>query len=411
MTIACPECGAMQEAPASVRGELCCRLCDSTLELTRARSLDAALAVAAATFLLLFPAYTIPVARVSLLGAAHESYAGSGPLVMWAQGWPLLGAYVGLCGVVLPFVRFGLLTAALAAVRVERPAAWVGPAFRWAIKLETWAMVDVLVLGFFVAWSRLTAVFPVTVELGAAFFIAAGVLSLFSRAVLDKPAVWRAIAPDREAPAGEPSLSCPGCDLVLPLASEGGRCPRCAARLLARKPDSLSRTAALTTAGLLLYLPANIYPTVVVVQRWVTTPYNIVAGIRQIFSSHQIGLGLLVGATSFAIPLLKLLALAWFVAETRRGVHRRLRLKTRVYRGMTEIGRWSMADPFTLSFILPLTQYGELASSLTGAGSFAFTLLVMFTMAATETYDPRLAWDAAGARADARGGPVTVGNQ
>ena len=402
MILACPHCGALQEAPDTLRRgrKIACRLCDSPLELTGGRSLDAALALSAATFVVLFPAYLLPIGKVELLGATHESYAASGALMMWAQGWPVLGMVVGLFGVVLPFLRFGLLTVVLAAIRRRRGGVGIGRLFRWACALETWAMPDVLLLGYWVATTRLTAQFPMTFEIGTPFFVAAGVGALLSRATLDKRAAWRAIAPERaDAPQGA-SLSCPACDLVLPAETRGGRCPRCAERLHPRRPDALNRTAALTAAGLLLYVPANALPTVIIVQRWLPQSFNIVTGIKQIFSMHMFGLGLLVSATSFAIPALKLIALGWFVLAIRRRSRAGLKLRTGVYRVVDEIGRWSMAEPFTISFVLPLMQYGQLTSSLTGAGSMVFSGVVVLTLLASRAYDPRLGWDAAeGARA------------
>jgi paraquat-inducible protein A len=396
-TLACPACGAFQVAPAAARAALACFRCDIDLRRPFGRQQDVALAISAVTLLLLFPAYMLPLAKTTLLGATRESYAGSGALVIWRQGYPVLGAVIGLFGVGLPFARFGLLTLGLGALRAGRRGASVGRVLRLAFLLETWAMNDVYLLAFWVAWSRVTAKFPATPEPGMAFFIAAGVGALLCRALIDKPAVWRALMADAPA-GGEAGLACPACDLVLPTGAEGSPCPRCAERVEARKAASLSRTAALTLAGVALYGPANLMPTAVVVQQWRQTGYNIFNGIEQIFDSNLVILGLLVSATSFLIPLFKLIALCWFVLAARRRSGRALRARTKLHRALDEIGRWSMADPFTVSFVLPLMQYGELTSTNIGPGALAFSVVVVATMLATRAFDPRLAWDVAGRR-------------
>ena len=222
------------------------------------------------------------------------------------DGWPLLSLLIGLFAVALPFVRFALLTAVLGSLQLKARPPWLGRAFRWAGALEQWAMLDVFLLGLWVAYARLSATISVEVGAGCLCFIAAAVLSLVTRAMLDKAQVWALIAPDRDAPRDLPACSCSSCDLILPASFEGQACPRCAALIHARGQDSMGRTIALTLAGLLFYIPANILPIATLPIGLHPTRYNVLQGVIDLAQAGLFGLALLVFCASFAIPFLKL---------------------------------------------------------------------------------------------------------
>jgi paraquat-inducible protein A len=271
-------------------------------------------------------------------------------------------------------------------------------------------MPDVFLIGLAIGYSRIVANLPVTFGWGGFCFVAAAFLSMLSRAVLDRRSVWRAIEVEQPAIGSHESvLSCTACDLVLPLAAEGSRCPRCRARLHTRKPDSVVRTLALIIAGLALYAPATVYPMSTDLQLGELVPHRIVDGIRELYEAGLWPLGILIFCTSIAIPLVKLAGLAWFLLSIRMRSRRQLRFKTRFYRLIDEIGRWSNTDIFTIAVFLPLLQFGQILSAQAAPGAAAFILVVVITMLASRAFDPRLMWDAAGpspAAARRRGTPA-----
>jgi paraquat-inducible protein A len=163
----------------------------------------------------------------------------------------------------------------------------------------------------------------------------------------------------------------------------------------ARKPDSILRTAALCIAAFVLYIPANVYPMSTDVQLGELVPHRIVDGIRELYQAGLWPLGILIFCTSIAIPFLKLTALGWFLLSIRSRSRGRLRFKTRLYRLIDEIGRWSSTDVFTIAVFLPVLQFGGILSTRTATGAPAFLAVVVLTMLAARTFDPRLMWDAA----------------
>ncbi|HET9018446.1 MAG TPA: paraquat-inducible protein A, partial [Acetobacteraceae bacterium] len=133
MLIACPDCAAIQEMPPPPpHGRLDCCRCGHVFENTTGRSVDAALACALATLMLLIPANGLTLMTVHVAGIDDSTHLASGLGTFWAQGWPAPALILGLQGIVLPFLRFGLLAATLLAVRFGVRGGWVGPAFRWS---------------------------------------------------------------------------------------------------------------------------------------------------------------------------------------------------------------------------------------------------------------------------------------
>jgi paraquat-inducible protein A len=395
MQIACSDCGTAQKIPVLRGGGrlLCCR-CGDTLERATGRSLDSALSLSLATLLLLFPANLMTLLQVTIAGVDRSSRLGSGVIDIWTEGWPLLAVVAGLQGVILPFLRFGLLATALGTVRSRRHVPWAGMLFRWAERLDLWAMPDVFLVGAAVGYSRVAARLPSHIEPGGWCLIAAATCAMLTRASLDRRAIWRMIQAPEPPPSG-PTIACRTCDLVVPAASEGGHCPRCRGRLHHRQPFSLTHATALIAAGYLLYPVANYFPMSIDFQLGTPHAHTIASGVEQLLEAGFWPLALVIFTTSIAIPLLKLVGLTWLIWSARRGATRRLVTKTRLYRVIEEIGRWSNVDIFTIVIFLPLMQFGTLVSVRAGTGAPAFLAVIVLTMLAVRLFDPRLLWDRA----------------
>jgi paraquat-inducible protein A len=398
VTIACPECGTLEEIPRlRWRDTAVCIRCRSDLEKTNGRSIGAALACSLATFLLLVPVNVLPLLRVDIFGMHSQNITAAGIAQLWARGWILLAGLSALFVIVIPFLRFGLLSAVLAALRFERRPSWLGAAFRWSLWLDPWAMIDVYLLAGCIGYFRLINIDQarVTIQLGGACFIAAAFLTMLSRATLDRRTVWRAIGGETHARRGEPMLGCTTCDLVQPAAREGQCCPRCGARLRLRKLDAAAWTGALLVAALVLIFPANIYPMNISNHLGQEVHYTIMTGVQDLFKAGLYPLGVLIFCTSILTPGVKILALGWCVLSVWRGSRRHLVAKTRVLRVIAEMGRWSKTDPFAIVFFVPLVHFGSLGSEDAGWGATAFMMMTFLTMVASVTFDPRLMWDVA----------------
>ena len=398
MLIACPDCGTLAElSPLPPRSRSICWLCRRDLEKTSGRSITAALACALGTVLLLVPANALPLLRIDLFGIQSQNAIGGGIASLWNNQWFLISAATTAFVIILPFVFFGLLSAVLGCLRFGYRPPWLAAAFRWSAWLDLWAMPDVFLLASFVGYYRLIHLSQADVSIapGGACFLAAGFLAMLTRAALDRRTVWRMLGPVEAVPLDADTLSCTTCDLVRPLSCEGQRCPRCGARLRARKIDAEARTVALILTGFLLFIPANVLPMEVSSQLGTQQNYTIFTGVRELFQRGLWPLGCLIFCTSIGIPFGKLLVLSWCVHSVWDRSQKRLITKTKLFRLVAELGRWSKVDPFTIVFFVPLVKFGALASATAGWGATAFMMMSILTMAASNTFDTRLMWDAA----------------
>ncbi|MGH7057641.1 MAG: paraquat-inducible protein A [Acetobacteraceae bacterium] len=392
--IACPDCGAIQQLPPSPpQGRLECWRCGHVLERAAGRSLDRALACATATLLLLFPANLLTLATVHAAGLTASTRLGSGIFTAWAQRWPLVAIVLGLEGVILPFLRFGLLAAVLAALRFGRGGGWTGVAFRYSEKLDLWAMADVFLIGGGIGYGRVVSETPVTIGPGGWCFIAAALMTMVTRASLERRAVWRRIkAPPSHAGPG--AIACTSCDLVLPPTSEGHRCPRCAAPLHRRRPNSAKECAALVIAGWALTPIAYGFPMSEFWKVGMVHPHTIIDGIRLLFQHGFALFGVIIFLVSLIFPFTKLICFTWFLLSIHERSTYRLRTKTWLYRFIDEGGRWSTLDPFTVVIFAPMIQFSSLAHIDIMGGSPAFLATVVISLIAGRVLDPRLMWDA-----------------
>jgi paraquat-inducible protein A len=256
-------------------------------------------------------------------------------------------------------------------------------------------MLDVFLLAFLVAYARLAATITVSVGPGCLCFLAAGLLTLLNRAMLDKKAVWALILAQPPVDLDRPVISCEACELLVPAGEAETACPRCNLRLAARKTNAVGRAAALTTAGIILYAPANILPIATIPINLTPTSYNIIGGVHDLMTAGLYGLAALVFTASFLIPVLKLAALAWFIHSVRARSRKGLVVKTRLYQLVDEIGRWSMVDPLVIACFVPVVHYNALLTARAEAAAPFFTGVVISTIFAAKAFDPRQMWDAA----------------
>jgi len=177
------------------------------------------------------------------------------------------------------------------------------------------------------------------------------------------------------------------------LGARAERCPRCGARLHVRKPDSLGRTAALLAAAMILYLPANLLPMMETRSLFNHTHDTILSGVVYFWTTGSAGLAVLIFAFSILIPILKMAALATLVISVRRGGGRSRRQRMILFRVIEFVGRWSMLDVFVVALMVGLVRFGALAVVEAGPAAAAFGAVVVLTMLAAFSFDPRLIWD------------------
>lgn len=190
--------------------------------------------------------------------------------------------------------------------------------------------------------------------------------------------------------------SCHDCGLLVRAGRHvhGARCPRCAAPIHHRKENSLARTWALLGAAAILYVPANIFPVMTVTSLGKAQSDTIVSGVITLMHHGMWPLALLVFFASVVVPVLKLGVLCMLLVSVQRRSSWRPVDRTRLYRITELVGRWSMVDIYVVTILVALVKLGALASIEAGPGAVFFGAVVVLTMVAAESFDPRLIWDA-----------------
>jgi len=194
--------------------------------------------------------------------------------------------------------------------------------------------------------------------------------------------------------------SCDACGLLsqpAPGAHEG-RCPRCGEELVFRKPDSLQRTLAYLIAAAVCYIPANFLPVMTTITAGGSESDTIMQGVVLLWSPTGWPLSLIVLFASIMIPSAKIATLGYLLITVRGGSIKNNEQRIRLYRTVELIGRWSMVDVFVDTFTVSLIQLQPLMSVEPGPGLLFFAAVVVLTMLAVESFDPRLIWDSASSK-------------
>ena len=196
--------------------------------------------------------------------------------------------------------------------------------------------------------------------------------------------------------------TCHACGLLsrLHAHAHGARCGRCGAALHARKPESLQRTWAFVIAAAICYVPANAFPVMTVTSLGKQQSDTILSGVIYLLHHGMWPLALVVFIASVFVPLMKIVILVFLLVSVHRRSRSRPRQRTSLYRLTEAIGRWSMVDIYVVTILVALVKLGNLATIEARTGAVFFGAVVVLTMLAAESFDPRLIWDASEERSE-----------
>ncbi|MCL6414502.1 paraquat-inducible protein A [Aestuariirhabdus sp. Z084] len=178
-----------------------------------------------------------------------------------------------------------------------------------------------------------------------------------------------------------------------PAAQTKALCPRCYSPLFSRKPETLIRTWALTIAAAILFIPANLLPITTITYLGHSQPDTIMSGIIALTKAGMIPIAIVVFIASIAVPVLKLLGIVTLLLSVQYRWSMNPTQRTLMFRMIEWIGRWSMLDLFVIAILMALINLGNLSEFEAGSAANAFGLVVVLTMFAATSFDPRLIWD------------------
>ena len=407
--IECHDCGLILRPKSLPKGGRAkCPRCGSGLYRRTDRAIDYAIALNTAGLVLFAVACLFPFMTFKLEGRVQTSTLVTGVMEFWDQGlWPL-AILVSAVTIVIPLAKMLATLTVLVPLRFNLRFRGLGPLFRAVEVMHPWAMMEVFMLGVLVAYVKLTDL--ATLELGRALFAFCVLIIVLAaaEASIEPRDVWARLGSPglRRLPqhgARNRVVGCHSCGLVfsLPKGATGhANCTRCGARLHHRKPNSLHRTWALVLTAFVLYIPANLFPVMTVISFGHGEPDTILSGVKALIQANMWPLALLVFFASITVPMLKLCGLVFLLLSVKRKSTWRLRDRTVLYRIIESVGRWSMIDIFMISILIALVKLQAIATIEPGIGATSFAGVVIITMIASMTFDPRLMWDAAESQGD-----------
>ena len=267
--------------------------------------------------------------------------------------------------------------------------------------LQSWCMPEVFLIGVLASLIKVASM--ATVVLGLSFWAYVGFSIAFTLMFtrLNRHQFWNTLAPLPDPDPGDAITAiaanlarCHICGYLTH--AEKRTCERCHSRLHLRRLNSLQITGALLLTAGLLYIPANFLPITRTVQLGRAMDSTILGGVVYLWEHHSYGVALIIFGASVLVPILKMLALSWLsLGVVRQNNHYPVE-RTRLFRIVEVIGRWSMVDVFVVAILVGLIQLGDILTIYPGTAALCFTGVVMITMLAAKAFDPRLIWDQIG---------------
>jgi len=401
--VSCGSCDLHQEVGQLPRGGTArCVRCDDLLHRRPRGGLQVALALALTALLLFALANAFPLITFDLAGRSQSGRLLSGVFGLYQEGYWNLAALVFFTTFLAPLLYLLSLLYVMFPLALGRRPWGLAPVYRVVIALAPWAMLEVYTLGILVAFIKLGDFGQVVpgVALGA-FFCMTFVIIATNHSI-DREAVWEQVPtksprPSGTSPAKGALWSCDVCSLLfLPNEDRSGglaACPRCGAAVNRRKPNSLARTWALLISGFILYVPANLFPVMTIVSFGKEETSTILSGVIELAQGGMWPIAALVFVASIMIPMLKLLSLTFIALSVQWHWRWRPVQRTKLYRIIEGIGRWSMIDVFVISILVALIKLERVATIEPSLGAVCFAGVVILTMFAAMSFDPRLIWD------------------
>lgn len=415
--IACPDCELQQSIPPlPPGGKANCPRCKMTIARNPIDPIDRPLALSIAAAVVFLIANLTPLMDLSVAGRTASTTILGGARETWLQGSEATAVMVAFCTVVAPGAFIVFMLVVLSAARRPPAPRWVGRLLRMASVVEPWSMNEVMLLGVLVALIKIAQLATVTPGIG---LYAVGLLVVLLAVIgssFDRHAIWSRVVwadgtlPQEIGQSGARSVkprgrrryvhldldSCTTCGLLSRPVAAGqvGHCPRCGTSLGVHRQVSIQTTWALVIAAAILYIPANALPVLTTTTLGSSESDTIIRGVVHLYQSGSWPLALIVLVASVIVPLGKLVALAYLLITVQRGSAKNNHDRTRLYRLVEFVGRWSMLDVFVVAYIVAIVQLSPLMSVEPGTGVVYFMTVVILTMFAAHSFDQRLIWNA-----------------
>lgn len=399
--ILCPQCDLMTQLPPLPTGsKASCPRCHTTLSASWHEPQKRPSAWALAALFMLVLANLFPFVSMKVAGLSSEITLMRIPQVMVSEDYSSLATLFMLFVQAVPALCMAIILLLVNPVRLPLPLKRIMA--RMLFQIKCWGMAEIFLAGVLVSFVKLMAYGEIGIGTSFIPWCLFCLIQVRAFQCVDRRALWARIAPVPALPVQPvPAVgglqqglrSCRCCTAVL--AAEQFTCPRCKTGGHARRRHSLQWTLALLLTSLLLYIPANLMPIMVTEALGSKITSTIMAGVILLWSEGSYPVALVIFIASIMVPSLKMLAIGWLCwdANGNGKMHQDSDKMHKIYEVVEFVGRWSMIDVFVIAVLSALVRMGRLMSIYPAMGALLFAIVVILTMFAAMTFDPRLSWD------------------
>ena len=395
----CPQCDLMIKLPdIPVGSRASCQRCHTSLTANWHEPRKRPTGYALAALFMLLLANLFPFVSMKVAGLTSQITLAQIPQVMVTEDYSSLATLFLLFVQAVP--AFCMITIILLVNPVPLPTRLKIGLARILFQLRNWGMSEIFMAGVLVSFVKLMAYGEIGLETSFWPWVLFCLLQLRAFQCVDRRGLWDSLSPRPALPhppeAGISGLeqglrSCPCCTAILPEAEH--KCPRCGVTAEARRKHSLQWTLALLFTSILLYIPANLLPIMVTETLGTAYPSNIMAGVIVLWGDGSYPVALVIFIASIMVPTLKMLAIGWLCWDASGRGQRDSHRMHKIYEVVEFVGRWSMIDVFVIAVLSALVRMGQLMNVYPAWGAVLFAMVVIITMIAAMTFDPRLTWD------------------
>ena len=186
---------------------------------------------------------------------------------------------------------------------------------------------------------------------------------------------------------------CPTCHKTCKRQVNLHTCSRCGCKFYPRKKNSEQHCLAWCIAATIAFVPANLMPIMVFNTLSGASETTVLQGVETLLRYGMYPVAVVVFIASFVVPIGKIVALVVLIWGVKHSSGLTAKQRTKMFFVIEFLGPWSMLDVFVVALMAAVVSLGFLTSISAGAGLTYFTLMVIFTMFAANSFDPRLIWD------------------
>lgn len=374
--------------------QLNCTFCGTVLQARHDNWLSRAAAFTVAGLVLFMMTVSFPFIGLEAAGQQQLSKLLSGVLALLDRDQFILASLVFITIFLLPLIELlglGYLIAARWLNIKPRGLAFV---MHLLFITRPWNMMEIFFISVLITTIKLGDIASLIPGTGLYAFAALILVLIYTHMHLDRHELWQWLRHENRfvGKEGDELAVCHCCDAMV--GESLSYCPRCHSKVRRRIKESYQRTLAFLIASAILYLPANLLPIMTTVQLGEKRTDTIFSGVIHLYESGNFVIASIVFVASIVVPVAKIVTLAYLLWAIRKGEHGNPKRQTFVYRVTEFVGRWSMIDVFVVTLLVAMVQFGLLANVEPNGAIVCFAGVVVLTMLAAETFDPRLLWDA-----------------